>query len=130
MSRAPVRRPALFIFMTDNSMYLIDEYVNVTAGEPYRLFPFGKIIKGGKTREITRELAAKFKLPHFKPPIKRGSHNDDAPAGDGLNGGFSQRWRGDKPLLTGYWFNDGLAAVTVPYGVGMRFGLPQKAIFL
>ena len=86
MSRAPVRRPALFIFMTDNSMYLIDEYVNVTAGEPYRLFPFGKIIKGGKTREITRELAAKFKLPHFKPPIKLGSHKDETPAGGFITG--------------------------------------------
>ena len=61
--------------------YLLEEYVSVTAGEPYRLFPFGRIVKNGKVREITPELAFQFKLPHFKPPIKRGSHNDDAPAG-------------------------------------------------
>jgi phage I-like protein len=61
--------------------YLIEDYVSVTPGEPYRLFPFGKIVKGGKVREITPALAAQFRLPHFKPPIKRGSHADDAPAG-------------------------------------------------
>ena len=66
--------------MTD-SMYLIEDYVTVTPGAPYRLFPFGKIVKGGKTRNVTPELAATFRLPHFKPPIKRGSHADDAPAG-------------------------------------------------
>lgn len=64
-----------------NSMYLIDEYISVAPGEPYRLFPFGKIYKDGKVREVTPELAAKFKLPHFKPPIKRGSHAESAPAG-------------------------------------------------
>jgi len=63
------------------SFYLLDKYASVTPGEPYRLFPFGTIIKDGKSREITPELAAKFKLPHYKPPIKRGSHRDDAPAG-------------------------------------------------
>lgn len=62
-------------------MYLIDEYISVAPGEPYRLFPFGKIYKDGKVREVTPELAAKFKLPHFKPPIKRGSHAESAPAG-------------------------------------------------
>jgi len=65
-------------YMSD---YLLDEYVSVTAGEPFRLFPFGKLVKNGETRFITKELAAKFRLPHFKPPIKRGSHKDDAPAG-------------------------------------------------
>ena len=61
--------------------YLLTEYVSVTPGEPYRLFPFGKIVKDGEVRHITPELAAQFKLPHFKPPIKRGSHADEAPAG-------------------------------------------------
>lgn len=60
---------------------LFDEFVNVKAGEPYRLFPFGKIIKGGKVREITPEYAATIKLPHFKPAIKLGSHEDATPAG-------------------------------------------------
>ena len=66
--------------MTDK-IYLIDEFVAVTPGEPFRLFPFGRIVKNGKLREMTKELAAKFRLPHFKPPIKRGSHADEAPAG-------------------------------------------------
>jgi phage I-like protein len=61
--------------------YLLTEYVSVTPGEPYRLLPFGRVVKDGKPRDITPELAAMFKLPHFKPPIKRGSHSDDAPAG-------------------------------------------------
>lgn len=60
---------------------LFDEFVNVKAGEPYRLFPFGKIIKNGKVREITPEYAATIKLPHFKPAIKLGSHEDATPAG-------------------------------------------------
>jgi len=60
---------------------LFDEFVNVKVGEPYRLFPFGKIIKGGKVREITPEFAATIKLPHFKPAIKLGSHEEATPAG-------------------------------------------------
>ena len=71
--------------MTD-SVYLLDEYVSVTPGEPFRLFPFGRIVKGGEVREVTKELAGKFRLPHFKPPIKRGSHADDAPAGGFITG--------------------------------------------
>jgi hypothetical protein len=63
------------------SIYLIDEYIAVTPGEAYRLLPFGRIVKNGKVREITREMAAKFRLPHFKPPIKLGSHKEEAPAG-------------------------------------------------
>ena len=63
------------------STYFIDEYVSVKPGEAFRLLPFGKIIKNGQIREITKELASKFKLPHFLPPIKRGSHAEEAPAG-------------------------------------------------
>jgi len=59
----------------------IEEFVNVKAGEAYRLFPFGKIVKNGKVREITPEFAATVKLPHFKPAIKLGSHEDVTPAG-------------------------------------------------
>lgn len=69
-----------------DSSYLIDNYVNTKAGEPYRLFPFGRIVKNGKAREITPEYAAKFKLPHFKPPVKLGSHNDETPAGGHIIG--------------------------------------------
>lgn len=67
--------------MTENTTYLLDEFVGVRLGVPYRLFPFGKIVKNGKVREITPEFAAQFKLPHFKPAIKLGSHDEPTPAG-------------------------------------------------
>ena len=66
--------------MTDTT-YLLDNYVATKAGQAYRLFPFGRIVKNGKTREITPETASQFKLPHFKPAIKLGSHDDPTPAG-------------------------------------------------
>jgi hypothetical protein len=65
---------------------IFEEFVNVKAGEPYRLFPFGKIVKNGKVREITPEFAATVKLPHFKPAIKLGSHEDVTPAGGHIIG--------------------------------------------
>jgi len=49
-----------------NKTVTIEEFVNVKAGEAYRLFPFGKIVKGGKVREITPEFARTIQLPHFK----------------------------------------------------------------
>ena len=64
-----------------DTTYLLEHYVFTKAGEPFRLFKFGKLVKDGAVRIITKELAARFKLPHFKPPIKRGSHDDAAPAG-------------------------------------------------
>ena len=63
------------------SEYVITDFVTVAAGEPFRLLPFGQIVKNGRKREITRELAARFRLPHFRPPIKLGSHKDETPAG-------------------------------------------------
>lgn len=66
------------------SMFVIDEFVNVKAGDPYRLLPFGVLVKGGKRRNITPEIAATFKLPHFKPAIKLGSHDDTTPAGGSI----------------------------------------------
>lgn len=65
----------------NESIYLIDEFVTVTPGKAFRLFPFGRLVKNGTVREITRQLAEKFKLPHFKPPIKLGSHEEKTPAG-------------------------------------------------
>lgn len=65
---------------------LFDEFVNVKPGQPYRLFPFGKIVKNGKVREITPEFAATIKLPHFKPAIKLGSHEEPTPAGGHIIG--------------------------------------------
>jgi len=70
----------------DNTDYLIETFVKTQAGDPFRLFPFGKIVKGGKARFITPEFAAQFKLPHFKPAIKLGSHNEETPAGGHIVG--------------------------------------------
>ena len=63
------------------SEYVITDFVTVAAGEPFRLLPFGQLVKNGRKREITREVAARFRLPHFRPPIKLGSHKDETPAG-------------------------------------------------
>ena len=65
----------------DRSEYVITEFVTVAAGEPFRLLPFGRLVKNGKAREITADIAARFRLPHFRPPIKLGSHRDETPAG-------------------------------------------------
>lgn len=64
-----------------STTYLLDNFVTMRPGEPYRLFPFGKVVKGGKTRNITPELARRFRLPHWKPAIKLGSHREETPAG-------------------------------------------------
>lgn len=61
--------------------YLIENFVATKPGEPYLWMPYGVIKKGDNTRNVTPELAAQFKLPHFKPPIKMGSHEDETPAG-------------------------------------------------
>jgi hypothetical protein len=61
-------------------------FVSTQPGEPFRLMPYGVIYKGGKKREFTREYAAKFSLPHFKPPIKLGSHEETTPAGGHIVG--------------------------------------------
>lgn len=63
------------------SVYAVTDFVTVRPGEPFRLLPFGKIVKGGQEREITPEFAHLFKLPHFSPAIKLGSHKDETPAG-------------------------------------------------
>lgn len=63
------------------SEYAITEYVSVKPGEPFRLLPFGTLVKNGRKREVTPELARAFRLPHFRPAIKLGSHRDETPAG-------------------------------------------------
>lgn len=97
--------------MVEKSDYLIDKFVSLQPGAPYRLIPFGKLVKNGRVREITPELAAKFKLPHFKPPIKLGSHDESTPAGgfliglevreDGLYGLPEHTEKGAQALLDG-----------------------------
>src|SRR3990167_3433198 len=73
--------------MTTEQVFISNEsYVNVTPGEAVRLFPFGELKRGGVTRNITPALASRFRLPNFKPPIKLGSHADEAPAGGHIIG--------------------------------------------
>lgn len=68
----------------DNPHY--SEFVTTTAGEPFRLLPIGTLVKDGKERTLTKEILARFKLPHFKPAIKLGSHADETPAGGHIVG--------------------------------------------
>ena len=67
--------------MSTGTEYVVTEFVTVAAGEPFRLLPFGVLVKNGRRRTVTPELAARFQLPHFRPPIKLGSHADATPAG-------------------------------------------------
>lgn len=60
-------------------VFLPDEFVTITPGEPIPLFPLKPIFKGGKKIDIAA-IARNIRLPHFKPAIKLGSHADDAPA--------------------------------------------------
>jgi hypothetical protein len=63
------------------SFYVLQELVSVQAGEPFRLLPFKPIWRRGKKIDVTRELAERFKLPHYSPPIKLGSHKETTRAG-------------------------------------------------
>lgn len=72
-------RGTAFFVMTTST--LIQDFVTVRPGEPFRLFPFGTIYKGGRKREITPEYAKGINLPHFRAPIKLGSHDETTPAG-------------------------------------------------
>lgn len=64
-----------------DSTYLYSEFTTLTPGSGFRLFPFGRVHKGGNVYDITPEFAKTIKLPHFAPPIKLGSHEDETPAG-------------------------------------------------
>jgi hypothetical protein len=64
--------------MDKEQVFIADNYLTVTAGEPIRLFPLKNIFKNGQKRGA--ELIAALRLPHFKPVIKLGSHADNAPA--------------------------------------------------
>lgn len=89
--------------------YLVEEFVNVRLGESYRLFKFGRIYKNGKVRNITPEYAAKFKLPHFKPPVKLGSHEDPTPAGGHIVG---LEVRSDGLYAMPEWNDKGVQAIS------------------
>ena len=60
---------------------LQENLVSVRPGEPFRLMQFGEYFYRGQKRTLTPEKARAFKLPHFKPPIKLGSHDDATPGG-------------------------------------------------
>ena len=66
--------------MTDR-VTVFDKFVSVKPGEMYRWLPFGTITKGGRKLVVDQEFAAGLKLPHFRPPIKLGSHEEFTPAG-------------------------------------------------
>ena len=81
--------------------YAVDEYVATVPGDPYRLLPFGKLVKGGISHNITPEYAARFKIPHFLPPIKLGSHDETTPSGGTITK-IEVRTTGDNPGLYAY----------------------------
>lgn len=93
------------------TIFVLDNFAAVAPGQPFRLLPFGKVIKGGVSHVITPEYAAKFRLPHFKPPVKLGSHDEITPAGgfitslevreDGLYCIPEWNANGEKALLEG-----------------------------
>lgn len=86
--------------MTDR---IIDNFVTTQPGQPYRLLPFGPIQRatGGPVRNLTPEMAALFKLPHFQPPIKLGSHAEESPAGGHITALFVRNE--GNPKTDGLW---------------------------
>lgn len=68
------------------SYYVIDELVTTSPGPVIRLLPFGRLVKGGVARDITREIAQQFRLPHFRPAVKIGSHDQTSPAAGHITG--------------------------------------------
>lgn len=86
-----------------DSVYVIDNYVSTRPGEPYRLLPFGMVKRagGGPAKMITPEFASRFRLPHFDPPIKLGSHDDTTPAGGHMKSLFVRNE--GNPETDGLW---------------------------
>lgn len=82
---------------------VLDKYVAVQPGQPYRLLPFGPIKRagGGPAHNMTPELAAQFRLPHFFPPVKLGSHADETPAGGHIRALFVRNE--GNPETDGLW---------------------------
>lgn len=72
------------------SMYLVDNFGTMRILSEntisVRMFPFGTLVKSGNKRLITPEMASAFRLPHFNPPMKLGSHKQDAPGGGLIKG--------------------------------------------
>ncbi len=95
--------------MSSDRIY--DAFVTTQPGTAYRLLPFGQIkrAKGGAIHELTPETAAKFRLPHFRPPVKMGSHEDTTPAGGHIIG---LEVRQDGLYAIPEWTDKGQQAVT------------------
>lgn len=87
---------------------LIQDFVTLQPGDPFRLFPFGVIYKNGKRREITPEYARQINLPHFRAPIKLGSHEDVTPAGGFIT---ALEVRDDGIYAVPEWNERGLKAI-------------------
>jgi phage I-like protein len=93
--------------MNTERIFLPEEFVTVTPGEPIPLFPIKPIYKGGEMRDA--ELIQSLRLPHFDPVIKLGSHADDAPAA-----GHIKRLEVKDGYLWAFpeWTEKGLKAMT------------------
>lgn len=94
--------------MHKNTSLLIEDFVSLQAGEPFRLFPFGTIYKNGNARSITPDFAKTIRLPHFKAPIKLGSHEDATPAGGFIT---ALEVRTDGIYAVPEWNEQGLKAI-------------------
>lgn len=88
----------------DSPTFLLDSFVTTTAGQPIRLFPYGKVVKNGRMHVISPTTP--FRLPHFRPPIKLGSHASETPAGGhllsifpGKDGWYAQPEYTEKGML-------------------------------
>ena len=44
--------------MPTEQVFIRDDFLTISPGEPFRLFPFGTLVKGGKKRNITPEFAS------------------------------------------------------------------------
>lgn len=107
--------------MTADSIFIIDQFVTVKPGEPYRLVPYGKLYKNGDVVNFTPELARQVQLPHYKPAIKLGSHKDVTPAGGHIIG---LEVRADGLYAIPEWNENGTAAID---GGAYRYHSPEIA---
>lgn len=93
------------IFIVEDGA-LVDEFASVKPGEPFRLFKFGDIYKGGRKRTVSRQKP--FSLPKFRAPIKLGSHKEETPAGGFITG---LEYREDGVWAIPEWNDEGMAAM-------------------
>lgn len=85
-------------------MNTIIDFVATHPGEPYRFLPLRNIFKNGEAIDAAK-LAEHFRLPHFKPPIKIGTHDDTAPAAGHI---VALEVRGDWLYAVPEWTDKGV----------------------